>query len=182
MIAVAAVPIIAAGCIGATDRSEFDEEVRRRGGGITSTWVDEALDVAAAELSVADGGDLEVLTLLIDGTRRTLTVNARRGDRPDFVDSVTVKEGKWFATVPIQDADELPLDDLTIALDELPLDSLEELVDTALTDFDEPDSYVTSISVSLRSGEPTITMEIASTRRTGTAVFDTNGVLQEVEV
>ena len=181
VVAGATVPILVTGCIGATDRSEFDDEVRRRGGGITSAWIDDALDVAAAELDVADGDDLEVLTLLINGTSRTVTVNARRGDRPEFVDSVTVREGEWFATVPIRDADELPLDDLTIALGELPLDALEEMVDTALVEFGEPDSYVTTVSVSRGSGEPRITMQIASIRRTGAAVFDANGVLQEIE-
>ena len=111
---------------------------------------------------------------------RIITINGRRGDRPDFVDSVTVRGGEVVATAPIQDADQLPLDDITIRLDALPLDRLEALVDTALTDFGEDDAFVTTITVALTNGVPTIEIGIESARRTGSAAFDLNGNLMGV--
>ena len=40
------------GCIGATDRSDFDEEVRSRGGGVTVDWIAESMDIVAVSVGV----------------------------------------------------------------------------------------------------------------------------------
>ena len=180
LAAVALVSIVTSGCIGATDRADFDEEVRSRGGGISSTWIDESLDAAANALGLTDATDLEFLTLSINGTTRTVIVNGRRGDRPDYVDSVAVRQGDVVSVAPLQDADELPLDDITIPLEDVPIDDIETLVDIALADFGEVDASVATITVSLAGGTPTITMRLASARRTGTAEFDLDGELVRV--
>lgn len=180
VLALVTASLVGAGCIGATDRADFDDEVRRRGGGISVTWIDESLAAAATELNVAPPGAMEFLTLTINGTSRTLTINARRGDQPAFVDSVTVREGEVVAVAPIQDADELPLDELVVAVDDTPLADVEELVDAALAEFDETDAFVTTISITSNDGEPTTTFQLASERRTGSATFDATGQLVEV--
>lgn len=181
LVAVAVVAVVAGGCVGAIDRSDFDEEVRRRGGGISAAWIDESLTAASEALAVASSDDLEFLTLTINGTSRSLTINARRGDQPDFVDSVTVREGVVFAVAPIQDADELPLDDLLMGLDETPIREIEAVVDRALAEFDEPDAFVQTINVSLRDGAASTTVRLSSARRTGSVVFDGVGDPVEVE-
>ncbi len=180
LAAVALVPIVAAGCIGATDRADFDDEVRARGGGIASPWIDESLDAAAIALGLTDATDLEFLTLSINGSSRTVVVNGRRGDRPDFVDSVAVRQGDVVSVAPLQDADELSLDDITIPLADVPIDDIETLIDVALADFGETDASVATITISLAGGAPTITMRLQSARRTGTAEFDLAGELVRV--
>lgn len=180
LVAAAIVPVVATGCIGAIDRADFNEEVRARGGGIATTWVDESLAAAATALAVDDPADLAFLTLSISGTTRTVNIVARRGDRPDFVDSVTVNEGDVTSVAPIRDADRLSLEANTIRLTEVPIDQLEDLVDAALEGFGEPGAFVTSIDVTSTNGTPTITLQLESPRRTGSAVFDGDGNLLEV--
>ena len=177
LVAVAAVT---SGCIGAIDRADFDDEVRARGGGISSQWIDDSVEAAADRLGVVTTDEIELLTLTIDGTNRVVTVSARRGDRPDFVDSVVVSEGEVVAVTPIQDADQLPLDDLTIRLGDLPIDQLERLTDEAVDAFGADDGFVTGIRVALENGEPTLAIDLESSRRTGTAVFAADGTLIEL--
>lgn len=166
-------------CVGAIDRADFDAEVRSRGGGVSSSWIDESLEAAATALGVADPDQLQVLTLSIDAQNRSLTVTARRGDRPEFVDTVAVRETEVIATTPIPDADDLPLDDLTTTLGDLPIDRIEELSDTALESFDS-DAFVTGVIVGTTDGDPTITVSIGSERQTGQVVFDAGGTVLEV--
>jgi hypothetical protein len=169
------------GCIGATDRSEFDAEVRARGGGLTTEWIDEALALVADEVGAPSAGELEVLTLTITTSSRAVSVQARRGDRPDFVDTVTVVEGEILAVQPMQDADELPLDDLALRVDELPLSDIEALGDRALAEFGEPEAFVDSIRVSIFGGEHRIVVDVESERRTGRIRFDVDGNVVEVD-
>lgn len=178
-VAIAIVVTVTSGCIGAIDRADFNDEVRRRGGGISSDWIDESIRMAAARLEVATPEDIELLTLTIDGTNRVLTVTARRGDRPEFVDSVVVRDGDVVSVSAVQDADQLPLDDLTMSLADLPLDRLETLADEAINEFDAADGSVSGIVVALADGAHTITFTLESSRRTGTAVFDVDGILIE---
>jgi hypothetical protein len=124
--------------------------------------------------------NIEFLTLTLDGTNRVLTVTARRGDRPDFVDSVVVREGEVVSVSPLQDADQLPLDEITIPLGSVPIDRLEELADEALDQFGEDDGFVSTINVALTNGAPTVTFSLESARRTGTAVFGADGTLIEM--
>ncbi len=179
-MAVAVFAIAATGCIGATDRADFDAEVRARGGGITSAWIAEGVDLIADAVGITNTADMQFVTLTIGPPNRTVTGQARRGDQPDFVDVVTVKEGSVVSITPIQDADRLPLDDITFRAGQVPIDDIEALGDTALAEFAQPDGFVTMISVSLRNGEPVITMSLASARRTGRALFDADGTFLEV--
>jgi len=179
LLLVVVAAMLATGCLGSVDRAEFDEEVRRRGGGVSADWIDESLAAAAVELGVADPGDIEVLTMVIVGDARSVTVTARRGDRPDFVDSIAVQDTVVVSTAPVPDADELPLDEITTRLSDLPLDRIEQLSDVALEQFG-PDAYVTRIAVGLTDGEPTITVSVGSPRQTGQVVLDADGEIVEV--
>jgi len=169
------------GCIGATDRSEFNAEVRARGGGLTTEWVDEALSLVADEVGAPSPDALELLTMTISTSSRAVTVQARRGDRPDFVDTVTVVEGEVLAVQPMQDADELPLDELVIRVDELPLADVDELGDRALAEFGEEEAFVDSIRISIFNSEHRIDVDVESERRTGRIRFDVDGNVVEVD-
>jgi hypothetical protein len=167
------------GCIGAIDRADFDAEVRARGGGVSSNWIDESLQAAATELGVTDPDQLQILTLSIDAQNRSLVVTARRGDRPEFVDTVAVRETEVAGTTPLPDADDLPLDDLVTSLGTVPIDRIDELSDTALESFG-PDAFVTGVTVERINGAPTITVSVGSERQTGEVLFDATGAVVEV--
>lgn len=179
-IVVAAGAVATSGCIGATDRADFDAEVRARGGGISSVWIADAIDLIAAEVGAGDRSELEVLAVTITPGQRSVTATARRADRPDFVDNVTVIEGDVRGVSPMQDADQLPLDDLAVPVDDLPLDRVEELTDLALAEFGEADGYVRSMRFALISGERRIDVDVESARRTGSVLFDGDGNFLEI--
>lgn len=179
-LAATLLAIAASGCIGATDRADFDAEVRARGGGLTSAWIAEALDLVAGEVSVTPTSELELVTLAINSTDRSVSAQARRGDQNNFVDVVIVKQGEVVAITPVQDADQLPLDDITFTLSQLPLENIETLGDTALREFGEADGFVSRINVSLRDGSPVITVSLVSARRTGKASFTADGTFIEM--
>lgn len=181
MVGWVAAGVVLTGCIGATDRSEFDAEVRARGGGLTAEWIDEALSLVADEVGAPSAGALELLTMTITTSSRAVTVQARRGDRPDFVDTVTVVESEVLAVQPMQDADDLPLDQLAIRIDELPLDDIEGLGDRALAEFGEDEAFVESIRISIVDSEHRIVVDVESERRTGRVLFDVDGEIMEVD-
>lgn len=179
-LAAAALAFAMSGCIGATDRADFEAEVRARGGGLTTAWVAEALDLIAAEVAVSPTSDVELMTLSINPPNRSVAVTARRGDDPKFADSVVVRQGQVVSVSPVQDADQLPLDEVTFAVGEVALDDLERVGDEALTEFGEADGFVNSITVSLADGEPVMSMSLSSARRTATARFEADGTFIEV--
>lgn len=181
LVAIVTAALAASGCIGATDRPDFEAEVRARGGGVSTTWIADALDLAAVELGAARAADLDAMNLRVNSTARTVVVMARRADRPDFVDNVVVREGEVLSVSPLQDADQLPLDEITFAVGDLPIDRLEEIADEALQAFDEADAFVEYISVSITQGQPLIRVGVDSSRRTGVVVFDASGTLVEVD-
>jgi hypothetical protein len=178
--AAATLTLAASGCIGATDRTDFDAEVRARGGGLTSAWIAESLDLVAAEVGVTATSDLQLLALSINSPNRSLSVQARRGDEPAFADSVLVNQGRVVSVTPIRDADQLPLDEITFTVGQVPLADIETLGDTALREFGESDGYVDRISISLENGRPVIDVSLESARRTGRATFDADGTFIEM--
>jgi hypothetical protein len=161
------------------DRPEFDAEVQRRGGGVTNGWILDGLSSVADEVGAGGVEGLSVMTMTITPTNRSLVVQARRGDRPDFVDTVTVIQGDVVAVTPVQDADELPLDEITIPLTDLPFDGWDELADRALAELGFEGGYVNHISLSVVQGEHRLGVFVDSPRETGRVTFDVEGRLLE---
>ncbi len=173
--------VVCAGCIGATDRDDFDAEVRARGGGISNEWVVDAMEAIAAEVAAPSGDDVQVLSMAVDPSSRTVAATVRRADRPEFVDSVVVVDGEVRSVSAVQDADELPLDDLTVAAGALPLDDVEALSDRALAEFGETDGYVEGLTVIVDPGGAIIRVEVGSERQTGEVLFGADGTFVSVE-
>ncbi len=172
-------------CVGAVDRADFDAEIRSRGGGVAVDWVSDALDVVALEVGATSGEALQIITMTITPSSRTTLVQTRRGDREDFVDMVAVREGEILSVTPQQNADRLPLDDITIAAADLPIGDVDRLADEAILAFtadtgEDPDGgdvFVSLIQVSLIEGVHIVDVSVESARRTGTVRFDTDGGL-----
>lgn len=176
------------GCVGAVDRVDFDAEIRSRGGGVAVDWVQESLDAIAQEVGAPNVATLQVITLTITPSSFVTVVQARRSDRPDFVDTVAALDGEVISVTPRQNADELPLDEITISAEDLPLADIEVLVDDALAAFvadigDDAvsgDAFVTLIQVSVIDSVHVVDVSVESVRRTGVVRFDVDGSLVEV--
>ncbi|BAN00433.1 hypothetical protein [Ilumatobacter coccineus] len=179
-LAAIALAFAMSGCIGATDRADFDAEVRARGGGLTSAWIAEALDLVAAEVSVSPTSEMQLLTLSINPPNRSMSATARRGDEPSFADSVVVSQGNVVAVSPIQNADRAPLDEVTFTVGEVALSDIESVGDEALREFGETDGFIDAITITLNNGEPVMAMSLSSARRTATARFEADGTFIEV--
>lgn len=176
--------VLLAGCIGATSRADFDEEIRGRGGGLSAAFVTDALDVVAAEVGATSWQELRVLSLRAQPGNRAVTVVVRRVDRPEFVDTVTVRDGELLASVPLQDADELPLDDLVIPLDSVALDRMAEIRAEALAvfadEYGDDDGFVESVTLTRAGSDVALSVDVESARRTATVVFTADGSLREI--
>lgn len=180
LVAVAAV-VALTGCIGATPRDEFDAEVRARGGGLSNSFVTDGLDALAAHAGAAAWQDLDVLFLTVTPGSRSLTASARNPARDDFVDTIVVRDGEVVSSTPVQDADELPLDEIVVPLGAVALDRVEDIVDRALEAFDDPTGFVERLTVSRAQGDVRIVVELESDRVTATATFDADGNLTGIE-
>lgn len=180
LLAASIAAIALTACIGATPRADFDAEVRARGGGLTTGFVDASLTVVASQFGSGDWRDLEVMFLTISPGNRTVTASVRDPRRPDFVDVVAVKDGDVLSTTPVQDAADLPLDDLVVLLSDVAIEPIDRLTSDALAAFDEAEGYVKSLSVSRVAGEASVRVDVESARRTATVIFDAAGNLLEV--
>lgn len=180
LLAASIAAIALSACIGATPRADFDAEVRARGGGLTTGFVDASLTAVAGHVGSDDWRDLEVMFLTVTPGSRTITASVRDPGRPDFVDVIVVKDGDVLSTTPVQDAADLPLDDLVVLLGDVAIEPIDRVTSEALAAFDEADGYVTSLSVSRVAGEANIRVDVESARRTATVVFDAAGNLLEV--
>ncbi len=170
--------LLLVGCVGSTDRAAFEEETRARGGGISGAQIESMIVQAAEEVAVTDPATLEILSLRIDANGRTGTIQARRGDRPDFVDLVAFRSDEVISVQPMQDADPAEVAEDAFGVTDVALGDAELLVDAAIVAFGDPDTLVSDFSVR-RRGDLGILIEVGleSTRRTGEVLFDGAGNL-----
>jgi hypothetical protein len=163
------------GCVGATDRADFEAEIQRRGGGVTSELAAEPLDRLRDELGVEDP---ELLALSIAPLTRTVVLQARDPRQRRNVDRYVSRGGGLGDPEPVQVGASDDLDARTFRPSELPaLGDLERLADEAIDALGFEDSYVDAIDVGVRNGAPVLAVQVSSPRSVGTAVFDGAGTL-----
>jgi hypothetical protein len=166
-----------AGCVGAIDRSDFDDEIKRRGGGLTS---DLTVDAFAALGERTGATDPELLHLTISLPSRVVSFEARDPQRRDQVDGYTFRGGDLSDGDPVQVTGSEPLEARTFRASELPaLTDLESLADEALAALGFADSYVSSVGVWGTTNPPEITLSVESPRSRGSVRFTGDGTLIE---
>ena len=181
LLLIGVIVLVASGCIGATPRDEFEAEVRARGGGLSNTFLVESLDLIAVDVGGSSWEELDVLSLTAQPGNRTVVAAVRREDRRDFVDTVTVVDGEIRASTPLQDAGDLPLDDIEIPLSTVAIEDIEEISQAALEAFDDPGGFVEAITITRAGDVVTITVDVESDRQTATASFDADGTFRGIE-
>ena len=171
---------VGAGCVGTTDRSDFNREIQVRGGGLTAELPSSAVDVVAASLEV---DDFEVRTLTVTPLDGTVVLDVRDPAAPENLDRYVVHRGSVRQVEPIRLTSADDLHTQTFPVSGVALDQVEAMVDAALAEF-AADGYVTSLTVyrsaDAIAGNIVITLALESPRAAGTALFTGDGDLIEV--
>lgn len=177
LVALAVVGVVG-GCVGDTDREQFEGVIRERGGGFVSGLPQGAVDAVAAEVGT---GDFAIRRLSIDAANETVILDVRDPQTPENLDKYVVRGGEIDTIEPIRLSASDDLDRDTFGVSQLALDRIESMVDTALDEFDPNGGYVTAINVSQPSeGNIVFDLSLESERASATAEFTGAGELVEV--
>lgn len=164
-----------AGCVGATERGDFEAEVQRRGGGVTTALVAGPLDRLRHALGVDDP---QLLSLLAIPGDRIVVIEARDPDQPRHVDRYRSANGGLGSPEPVQVSARDDLDGRSFRVSDLPvLDDLESVADAAIAALGFAGSYVTSISTERHAGQRVLVVQVSSPRAEGTVTFSSTGDL-----
>lgn len=175
-LVLASVAALGAGCVGTTDRNDFNREVQARGGGLTSELPTSAVDAVAEALGVFD---FEVRTVTVTPLDGTVVLDVRDPAAPGNLDRYVVRRGSVWQVEPVRLTAEDVLDEQTFPVSSVALDQTEAMVDAALAEF-AAEGYVTSLTVVAAAGEIVISLALESPRAAGTARFTGDGELIEV--
>jgi len=168
--------VVVGGCVGTTDRDEFNEIIQERGGGVTADLPVEAVAAVADELGV---DDFEMRQMTVSPPNQLAVIEVRDPAIPANLDTYTVRRGSVESVEPVRLSATENLDTTTFLASTVALDRLDEMADVAVGGFD-PEGYVTAIVVSGGGETPTIRLSLESPRASGTATFTSAGDLVEV--
>ncbi|MEV6279748.1 hypothetical protein [Nocardia sp. NPDC051832] len=190
------------GCVGAVDRSDFEDQVRARGGGLVSALPRDAVAAVAARVGAADlEVNLIMLTapnsaqfrLVLDDqpdqvtrflaagdelTARepTARLRVRPPDRGRQLDDYSFTLGDLSAPRPVRVSALDDLDGENFVVSAVPgLARIEDVVDTALARSGLPDGQVTVLVVSRFGRDLRIVANVLSPRSEMIAEFDHTG-------
>lgn len=159
------------GCIGAVDRADFEQEMRERGGGMTTALVDDGFRQLAEHYQV---NSLAVTSIDISPDT-TMGVTVRDSDNLDQLDRFNFDGARLGDPSPVMVSVTDDLDAQSFTLDEIPaLRNVEMLVDDALANSALEDGEVTGISVS-RTESVHAAVLVESPRSRVLVVFDPSG-------
>lgn len=169
------------GCVGATDRDDFNRIIEERGGGFTQEPVFDALGAVGDRLGI-DPGQIELKILSITPTSELVVLEAQDPQVPQNLDRYVVHGDEIDSVEPIQVSATEDVDAVTFPAARVAFDRIEDIVDTALAEFDSEGAHVSSMNVSQwAEGQIVFQLSLESPRATGSARFDAEGQLIEVE-
>ncbi|ANQ73124.1 hypothetical protein G9U53_01770 [Rhodococcus sp. D-46] len=170
-VAIALAATSLSGCIGAVDRMDFDNQMRERGGGMTSELVRGGFDSLAHRYGV----DAVSVTSIDISPIETLGVTVRDPGKPTQLDRFSFDGVILGEPSPVQVSVTDDLDARSFTLDQVPaLTNLEKLVDDALENSGVDDGEVTGISVS-RTEAIRASVMVESPRSRALVVFEPDG-------
>lgn len=176
--ALVAVAVLAGGCVGVTDRDEFDAMIDARGGGATS---DLGLEAIAAVAERIGAEDLEMTQLTINPGGRIVVIEARDpGERQNLDRWIYRSRGGLDDPEPVQVSAADDLDARTFRASQLPaLARVEELSDATFAALELDAASVESIVGTVVQGSPILLLSVESPRARGAARFTGDGTLLE---
>ncbi|MCQ4118610.1 hypothetical protein [Rhodococcus tibetensis] len=168
-----AVAFGATACIGAVDRADFDAAMRTRGGGMTTSLVDDGLTALAARYGV---DEVQVTSVDIAPVEN-LAVTVRNPANPAELDQYTFDGEHLSESSPVVVSALEDLDARAFSVDDVPaLGRVEHLVDDALFHSGLDDGQVVGVSV-YRAGGFWPTAMVESSRSRSLVVFDADGAV-----
>lgn len=172
------VALVCTSCIGATDRSDFQEEVRERGGGVSTVLVTVALDAVRSQ---RPAGVLLLRRVQVNPVESSVVATVQDPNDPGVVDRYGVRNGKVVSVEPVRlsvrdDAGSFPYSSV-------PLDRIEEFADGALAAFQQPDAWIESFSIELDEQSESglrLVFNVGTPRSFGHVIVDAAGEEYEV--
>lgn len=180
MAAVAALVVasLVSGCVGVTDREDFDAIVDARGGGLSSDLVTDAVAAVGARVGTHDP---ELTAITITPGSRVVVMSVRGPVRRDELDRYVYRaRGGLGDPDPQQLGADDDLDAMSFRVSEVAaFERTEEMADAAFAALGFEGPHVESIVASVVAGEVRVQMSIESDRARGWARFDSEGELVE---
>ena len=180
-----ALVVTCAGCVGATDREDFETEVESRGGGFSQEIVADAVEGIADEVGT---DDFEITQLVVSPLTPVVSAQVRDPRAPDQLDDYVFRGDELVDVTPVRLTDGTDLDSEALPIATFAIDRLDEVVDIALDEFGATDGYATSVqlSVSPRSDVPgpplaQVVVSVESPRAAATVRFTADGELVGVD-
>jgi hypothetical protein len=174
-VALASVVLVATGCVGSIDRSEFDEIVRERGGGLSGDLVVAALAAIEAR---NDTSSLDVLQ--ISFTSSTVAASVRSASFPDEVDGWTFTLGQDLNGPSPQPDIDPGAAVATFSDADVDVDTIEAAIDQAVAQTQVRGAWAESAFLrGTGGGSFELQVSITNDRSDETWVFDGDGNLKE---
>ncbi|MFC4560925.1 hypothetical protein ACFO4E_03525 [Nocardiopsis mangrovi] len=172
---------VLSGCIGAMDRADFDAEMARRGGGLTTELVGDVLAALRVHYRVSEDTDVGLTSLTLQAEGALVGVEAQAPDDPRVLDSYTFEDGELSAPTPVRVS---AMDDVEARVfrpgDVPALGGIEDIVDTAVREAGIEDGLVSRIAVQRSAGDVVVVAAVESPRTLATVLFDAEGGFDEV--
>lgn len=170
-----------AGCVGATDRTDFEAEVESRGGGFSEDIVIDAVAGIAEEVGT---DDFEITHLVVSPLTPVVSARVRNPDAPDELDDYTFRGDELVEVQPVRLTNATVLDAVVLPIGDFALDRLDEAVDVALEEFGASGGHATSVRLTTQplSGRPgppvgRVVVDVESPRAAATVTFTPDGEL-----
>lgn len=180
-----AAALLLTGCVGTVDRSEFEAEIRARGGGFDQDLVVDAVDDIAARVGT---GDFEITSLSAVPLSNVVSMQVRDPRAPAQLDDYAFREGSLTSSEPVQVSATDDLGARALPITAFAVDGLDAMVDEALAEYGTEGGYVDLVTFVIapapEGAEPqgTIRLGLESPRSTATATFTAAGELVSVEL
>jgi hypothetical protein len=185
LVVAAAAAVAASGCVGATERDDFESEVESRGGGFSEDIVSDAVEGIADEVGTAA---FELTHLTVSPLTPVVSAQVRDPRAPDQLDDYTFRGDDLVDVAPVRVAAGTDIDAETLPIAAFAVEQLDEVVDVALDEFGAADGYATSVQLSVEpsaggTGEPhgAIVVSVESPRAAATVRFTADGELVGVD-
>lgn len=169
-----AAALVLTGCIGATSRTDFDTEVRERGGGLSADLLIEAAE--RVESRQGDTGRLLIRNATLSHLSGSLQVSSE--DFPREVDSWSWSEGSVRGPTPAGNADDSELDE-HFTVDVLDAEVIEGAIDAAVVASGLRGAWAESVSFTGRAGNTyEARFSVTNRRETQSWSFGPDGALR----
>jgi hypothetical protein len=171
--------VLLAAC-GGTSRTDFDEEIDERGGGLGADLPVEAIEALEEEL----GGEIALRSMTIN--RGVVQVEVLVPGTTDQLDNYRYGSSGLYGIKGLSDPTPVTgvgsAEELRSTLfrpERIALDDLDAVVDDALDEADIDGGYVQTVHISRSGRRPTITVSVNSERENAMIQFTGDGQLAE---